>query len=217
MYKAQRNRQGDTLTEDRRWLMIAAAALGALAGARVLGILEQAPAMGVHWMDLSKSGGKTIVGGLLGGWIAVEVAKKLSRVHSRTGDLFAVPLCVGIAVGRLGCFFAGLADDTYGTPTALPWAVDFGDGVHRHPTQIYEFLFLAALAALLWHWQGRPHREGQIFRAFMAGYLGWRLVIDSLKPQPTIHGLSCIQWAALGGLVWLSLERFAVRKKVEHA
>jgi phosphatidylglycerol---prolipoprotein diacylglyceryl transferase len=127
--------------------------------------------------------------------------------------LFAVPLCVGIAIGRLGCFFAGLADDTYGKATTLPWGVDFGDGVRRHPTQLYEFLFLAVLACVLWRWEKRPHGEGQVFRGFMAAYLGWRLVIDFLKPQPLVAGMNWIQWACVVGLVVLAVgeSRRAVR------
>ena len=51
-----------------------------------------------------------------------------------------IPLCLGIIVGRWGCLFAGLADQTFGVPTGLPWGVDLGDGVPRHPVQIYESL-----------------------------------------------------------------------------
>jgi prolipoprotein diacylglyceryltransferase len=274
VYRRQRASRGDALTDDRRWAVIAAAAIGALVGARLLGLLEQAPRNGLHWADILRPGGKTIVGGLLGGWLAVELIKLLTGVRSRTGDLFAVPLCIGIAVGRLGCFFAGLADDTYGTPTTLPWAIDFGDGIPRHPTQLYEFLFLIVLAWLLSHLDAptgstpspsvrngstlsqdardgtapsgpearrytsvgrspteaerddlraggptytasytghvdalkkahRPHPEGQIFRAFLAAYLLWRLAIDFLKPQPTMHGMNWIQWACIAGLVAL--------------
>ena len=200
LYRRERRRQGDALTEDKRWVVIAAAAIGALVGSRALGLLEQAPRMGLHWADVLRPGGKTIVGGLLGGWIAVEVAKRFSGIRSRTGDLFAVPLCVGIAIGRIGCFFAGLADDTYGKATSLPWGVDFGDGVRRHPTQLYELLFLVALGSLLWQWNKRPHVNGRIFRAFMAAYLTWRLAIDFLKPQPLVHGMNLIQWACIAGL-----------------
>ena len=121
-----RGQQGDALTDERRWLVIATTAVGALAGCRILGLLEQAPRDGWHWDQLLVPGGKTIVGGLLGGWLAVEIVKRCIGIRSRTGDLFAVPLCVGIAIGRIGCFLAGLADDTYGTPTSLPWGVNFG-------------------------------------------------------------------------------------------
>lgn len=204
-FRRARVRRGDVLTEERRWVVIAAAAVGALAGSRVLGLLEQAPARGVAWQDFLRPGGKTIVGGLLGGWIAVELVKLVAGIRSRTGDLFAVPLCLGIAIGRVGCFLAGLADDTYGKATGLPWGVDFGDGVRRHPTQLYELVFLLGLAAVL-RWIGeRPHGEGAVFRLFMAVYLGWRVGIEFLKPQPLVAGLDVIQWACLAGLVWLGL------------
>ena len=205
VYRWMRGRHGDALNNEVRWGVIAAAAIGALVGARVLGLLEQAPMVGLHWDELLQPGGKTIVGGLLGGWIGVELLKIVQGVKARTGDLFAVPLCVGIAVGRLGCFFAGLADDTYGTPTTLPWGVDFGDGVRRHPTQLYEFLFLIVLGWALWKWYERPHAEGQVFRGFLAAYLGWRVVIDFIKPQPLWHGLEVIQWACLVGLLGLGM------------
>lgn len=185
-------------------MLIAATAVGALVGSRVLGLLEEAPARGLAWKDFLQPGGKTIVGGLLGGWIAVEIVKRIVGIRSRTGDLFAVPICVGVAIGRVGCFLAGLADDTYGKATTLPWGVDFGDGVMRHPTQLYEFGFLAVLAWVLWQMGKRSHRNGAIFRWFMAAYLGWRLGIDFLKPQPLVDGLNVIQWACVAGLVALA-------------
>ena len=164
-------------------------------------------------MDISVSqlvtpgGGKTIVGGLLGGWLSVEIAKKFAGIRSRTGDLFAIPLCLGIAVGRVGCLLAGLQDDTYGKPTLLPWGVNFGDGIARHPTQAYEILFLAALAGALLYLKKRPRENGFLFRCFMGAYLSWRLLIDFLKPEPLIAGMNVIQWACLGGLAVLLAAR----------
>jgi phosphatidylglycerol---prolipoprotein diacylglyceryl transferase len=204
VYRRARRQQGDVIGEDLRWVVIAAAAVGALVGSRVLGVLEQSPKLGLDWRMFLMPGGKTIVGGLLGGWIAVEIAKRVAGIRSRTGDLFAVPLCVGIAMGRIGCFLAGLADDTYGTPTRLPWGVDFGDGVRRHPTQLYEFVFLAALAWLLRSYAARPHPNGRAFRIFMATYLAWRLLIDFWKPQPLVAGMNLIQWACVAGLMALA-------------
>jgi prolipoprotein diacylglyceryltransferase len=207
LYRRHRTVRGDILSDDRRWWIIAAAAIGALLGSRILGLLEYAPARGFHPQQFFAftGGGKTIVGGLLGGWLAVELTKRLARIHSRTGDLFAVPLCIGIAIGRIGCFFAGLADDTSGTPTTLPWGVNFGDNIPRHPTQLYELAFLLLLALALHRFNARPHREGLTFRLFMAAYLLWRLLIDFIKPQPLFHGLNVIQWACLAGLVVLAL------------
>lgn len=209
VFRRARDRRGDLVEDPQRWTVIAAAAVGALIGSRVLGLAEQWPtvisvARSGHLLALLfASGGKTIVGGLLGGWIAVELAKRFSGIRLRTGDLFVLPLCVGIAVGRIGCFVAGLADDTYGKPTKLPWAVNFGDGIPRHPVQIYEIVFLAILAVVLTRRVNWP--EGYRFRFFMAGYLGWRLAIDFLKPQPLVAGMNVIQWACTGGLCILAV------------
>ena len=80
--------------------------------------------------------------------VAVELYKRIAGITVRTGARFALPLAVGVAVGRIGCFFAGLDDFTHGTPTALPWGDDFGDGMPRHPVQLYESAAMAAFAAV---------------------------------------------------------------------
>jgi len=221
VFRRVRARQGDVIAEPQRWTVLAAAAVGALLGSRLLGLAEQGPTLRSAWQSghllalLISPGGKTIVGGLLGGWLAVEMVKRVSGIRRRTGDLFALPLCVGIAVGRIGCFLAGLADDTYGKPTHLPWAIDFGDGIGRHPVQLYEIVFLVLLGLVL----SRPWklREGMRFRIFLAGYLAWRLVIDFFKPQPLIAGMNLIQWACVAGLLALAAGAFTARKDVHEA
>src|SRR5262245_6744572 len=118
----------------------AALALGAVAGGWIAGsvntLIGPAP-------TLSHS----IVGALAGAIVAVEIYKAFVGVRGSTGTIFVGSLCVGVIVGRFGCLFSGLADRTFGVPTALPWGVDLGDGVSRHPVQLYESgamaLFLA--------------------------------------------------------------------------
>jgi len=210
VYRSLRARQGDVLEEPQRWTVVAAAAVGALVGSRVLGLAEQWPTVMEAWLArrilelLISPGGKTIVGGLLGGWLAVELTKKLSGIKRRTGDLFALPLCVGIGAGRVGCLLAGLADDTYAKPTTLPWAVNLGDGIGRHPVQVYEILFLVLLGFIVS--RKAEMAEGARFRVFMGGYLAWRFAIDFLKPQPLVDGLNLIQWSCVAGLLFLVLD-----------
>jgi prolipoprotein diacylglyceryltransferase len=120
-----------------------------------------------------------------------------------TGDVLAVPLCAGVAVGRIGCFVAGLADGTYGLPTSMPWAVDFGDGIPRHPAQLYEIACaLAIWAVLIVRRRSLAAVNGDAFKLFMVGYLSFRLVIDFLKPAVHLAGLSLIQWACLATLAF---------------
>ena len=201
LYSRQRRLTGDVVAARTRVWVIAAAAGGGLIGSRLLYLLENPARTAANWSDASfLVGGKTIVGGLIGGLIAVEWMKRRLGVTAATGDLMTLPLIVGIAIGRLGCFLSGLDDRSYGTPTGLPWAVDFGDGVPRHPTQLYEIVFLAALGAALVRLRLRHQELGDQFKAFMVGYMAWRFAIDFLKPGVTIAGLSVIQWACLAML-----------------
>jgi phosphatidylglycerol:prolipoprotein diacylglycerol transferase len=83
--------------------------------------------------------------------VLVEIVKRSIGLRTSTGDLYAIPLAIGIAIGRIGCFLTGLSDNTYGNPTSLPWAINFGDGIPRHPTQLYEIVFLLALTPVLFY------------------------------------------------------------------
>jgi phosphatidylglycerol:prolipoprotein diacylglycerol transferase len=196
VYVSLRKVGGDVVSEDTRWWVIAAATVGAAGGSRLLGILEVPLA---YWHGLGS--GKTIVGGLAGGWLAVEWIKRHFGTNVATGDFFAIPLAIGIAIGRVGCFLTGLADHTYGAATTLPWGVDFGDGVPRHPIQLYEIIFLLGLAFFLWRMMRAGHANGDVFKAFMIAYMSWRLVIEFWKEDATLGKLSAIQWTCLAVLL----------------
>lgn len=148
--------------------------------------------------------GQSIVGGLLGGLVGVELAKRLTGQTRSTGDAMVVPIALGLCVGRVGCFLAGLHDSTYGLPTTLPWGVDFGDGQPRHPTQLYEMAVVSALALVLWRARARLGQvPGLAFKLFLAAYLAWRLGVDALKPVPAAYplGWSGIQWVCVLALL----------------
>lgn len=197
-----RRRAGDHLEDYGRWVIVAAAAVGAAVGARALTWIAEHPFAGAGVGGLADlMGGKTIVGALLGGLVAVELTKLRTGVTRSTGDLFALPLALAIAIGRIGCFLSGTSDGTHGVETTLRWGLDFGDGVLRHPVRIYEILFLGVLASLLLRLRELPHREGDVFKLFMVGYLAFRLAVDFLKPGNPVLGLTAIQWACIFGLV----------------
>ena len=202
VYLALTRKFRDVIAPGERWQVIAAAAFGAALGSRLLGWMED-PVLAWH---AGLVGGKTIVGGLAGGWIAVEAVKAKMGVRVRTGDLLSIPLAVGIAIGRVGCFLTGLPDDTYGTATSLPWGIDFGDGIRRHPTQLYEIVFLVLLSIALFKALKMVAtgilQAGDGFRLFIIGYATWRVGIDFLKPEPRWLGMSVIQWTCVAGLAY---------------
>lgn len=156
---------------------------GAIAGAFFFGSANMALA---HMWQF----GHSIAGAIVGGIIAVEIYKLANGIRVSTGGQFVAPLAIGIAVGRLGCFFAGIPDYTYGTPTHLPWGVDFGDGIPRHPVQLYESLsmlvflgiYLKEIAA------GSPLFIRQGFYLFVGWYALQRFAWEFLKPYPAVLG-----------------------------
>jgi prolipoprotein diacylglyceryltransferase len=95
--------------------------------------------------------------------------------------------------------------------------VNFGDGIARHPTQVYEILFLLLLIAALQWMAKRQHANGSVFRMFLAAYLAWRFVIDFIKPQPLVAGMNWIQWACACGLVVLLADGLWSRKSMDGA
>ncbi len=203
VYFRSRRLAGDVLSPSHRLSVVVAAVLGGVAGSRLLFLIESAGVAAGHVTDTHVLfGGKSIVGGLLGGVLAVEITKKWLGVKVSTGDLLAMPLVIGMAIGRVGCFLTGLADQTYGIATTLPWGVDFGDGIARHPTQLYEIVALAGLALLIGTHGKRLTTEGDRFRLFVVAYLAFRLVVDLLKPGITVYGLTVIQWACVVGLAY---------------
>lgn len=203
LYVWLRAHRPDRISDEHRMWIFVGAAGGAWLGSHLLGLLENPPQLlDFQWKKIFAD--KTIVGGLLGGLVGVEYTKKLLGVTASSGDLMTFPLLLGIGVGRIGCHLAGLEDGTHGAPTTLPWGVDFGDGLPRHPVNLYEIGVLGLLGLLIYALQKRTALpDGAQFKIFMIGYLCWRFAIEFWKPVWVFSfGLSVIQVAALAGLVY---------------
>ncbi len=165
---------------------------GAYAAALVLG--AAAGGYGAGTLNLWLSGipgfGRSVVGALAGAILAIEIFKHWRGLRGSTGIVFVPGFVTSLVVGRWGCFFAGLPDQTYGTATALPWAHDFGDGVLRHPVQLYESLAMALflVAALI-----QLARRSRLFLAngfylMVLYYAGQRFVWEFFKPYAPVAG-----------------------------
>jgi prolipoprotein diacylglyceryltransferase len=181
--------------------------LGAAMGNKAVFLVER-PEVWQQWLaGQVVLPGQSIVGGLLGGLLGVEIAKALTRQTQSTGDAMVLPIALGLVVGRIGCFLAGLHDDTYGLPTTLPWGVDFGDGVARHPTQLYD---IAAVLLLAFAVHGRFGRvPGLAFKLFLAGYLAWRWAVDGIKPVPHAWAFGGFSWSGIQWVCALALLAYA--------
>src|SRR5256885_1465610 len=86
---------------------------------------------------------------------------------------------------RLEALTLGLAAFVGGTPAAtLPWCVTFGDGVCRHPTQIYESLFHAVWAVILVRLTQRDLLRYQRLKLYLIAYCVYRFLIEFIRTEP---------------------------------
>ncbi len=178
---------------------------GGVLGARLAHWLAVEPglllAQPVALLD-PRSGGRTILGGIVGGWLAVEATKRALGIHRSTGDLFAWALPVGEAIGRIGCWLNGCC---YGRPCDLPWAV-WQHGAWRHPTQAYSMLVCGLVLGVLARAAPRVRREGDLFRVYLVAYGIGRFLVEVFRDQDGATGaLSAGQGASLAlvAAAWL--------------
>lgn len=182
-------------------------ALGAAAGAWGFGSLNS---LAGPVPTLSHS----IAGALAGGIIAVELWKWRHGVSHSTGGPFVLPIALGIAIGRWGCLFTGLPDLTFGSPTNLPWAVNLGDGIARHPVQLYESASMALFAlvyAVALH-RGADWARTSAFHWLIIVYAAQRFIWEFFKPYPPLIGpFNLFHLLCLGliiyGTVWINRAR----------
>ncbi|MAZ15821.1 prolipoprotein diacylglyceryl transferase family protein [Oricola sp.] len=166
---------------------------GAGAGAWLFGTLNL-------WVSGIGGFGRSIEGAIVGAVAAIEIYKRASGITVRTGAIYALPMALGIAVGRIGCLLSGLVDNTHGIATGADWGWDFGDGVLRHPVQLYESLAMAGFAlvyvAMVATGSARWKRDG--FYYAVGFYAVQRFVIEFWKPYGAlVAGLTVFQFLSI--------------------
>lgn len=88
-------------------------------------------------------------------------------------DVIVPATILGLAIGDIGAFFDGT---NYGTPSSLPWAVNFDNAAIKysvaiHPTQIYAFLYSSIIFTIL-IFIGQNHKVKEMEKAGFVGLVG---------------------------------------------
>jgi phosphatidylglycerol---prolipoprotein diacylglyceryl transferase len=133
-------------------------------------------------------GNRSILGGLVGAWLGVHVAKRLVGYRIRTGDLFAPAVALGMAIGRVGC----LLTERPGTPTGSSYGIRLDAdaaarlgapaGVALHPSFVYEIVFHAVAFAVLWLWlRHRLTAPGESLTLYLAAYGIFRFAVEFVR------------------------------------
>lgn len=210
-FVARMQRDEVTTTRDQRFRLTLAAVGGAILGAYLLelpadllGWSAPAPAGGSG--DDAPLGGRTVLGGILGAWLAVEAIKPRLAIRFPTGDAFALPLAIALAFGRTGCLLAGCCAGVECSPSALAW--NDLHGTPRVPVQAIEILFHGLAAGALFVAAKRRAARGRRLAIYVTGYAALRFALEFWRPHPrVIAGLSwyqvlAIALASLGAVTW---------------
>lgn len=199
-YVRLKSKISDPFTREERLILLIAAALGALIFSRLIGALENTEEWFQQenfWLYLYST--KTIVGGFIGGWLFVEIAKVFLKKTASSGDIMTFPIILALIIGRLGCFSQGTNEMTYGNPTHFFTGMDLGDGILRHPLALYEIAIVIIIGLFL-HFSQKKQKfsEGIQFKLFMLLYFFYRFFAEWLKPNfPLYLGLTSIQIAII--------------------
>lgn len=206
----QRNPTG--LDADRRSRLMLAAAGGSILGAYLLQLpadlfgFSAPPPPGASG-DALPLGGRTVLGGLLGGWFAVEFAKRALGIRQPTGDGFALPLAIALGCGRLGCLAAGCCAGE--RCEAAWWAATDAEGRSRVPVQAIEALFHGIAALTLAILVRRPRRRpGTLLAGYLTALALLRLLLEAWREHPPVllgltwYQLLAIALASVTGPTW---------------
>ncbi len=146
--------------------------------------LRQNASIAEQWLY----GNRSILGGLVGAWLGVHVAKRLVGYQLRTGDLFAPAVALGMAVGRFGCLLTELPGTPTGTTVGITLDADTAAslgapaGVPLHPSFVYEIVFHAVAFCVLWFWlRHRLDAPGETLTLYLAGYGVFRFLVEFVR------------------------------------
>ena len=173
--------------DDRLVMIYIAALTSAFLGAKLVYFAAEG---WLHWHDPDRwiqfATGKSILGGLLGGYLGVEVSKRLLGYQSATGDWFALITPISLMLGRIGCALHGCC---LGQPCPRAWyTVMDQDGVARWPSAAVEFLFNAVALALVLFCRRRALLPGQHFHLYLMAYGLFRFGHEMLRATPRLLG-----------------------------
>lgn len=183
--------------DERLVLIYVGALVGAFLGAKIVYLAAEG---WLHWHDPNRwivlATGKSITGALLGGYLGVEIAKKVLGYTQPTGDWFAIIAPLGIMMGRIGCFLNGCC---LGRVCERSWfTMNDVTGVARWPAVPMEFLFNALMLGVILVLRRTKMLPGQLFHIYLMSYGIFRFFHEFMRDTPQIAGrFSGYQFAAL--------------------
>jgi len=201
----------------RRWLdgtivwISLGAVLGGAIGARVITSWEHLEVYAAFadrpFTEVIEHSGKSILGALAGGYLAITILKRAFGYTRSTGDAYLLAIPVATAIGRVGCFLSELP---LGTPTSLPWGISVspaaaaafarcpGCDVPMHPSMLYEIGFNLVAIAVILRFRDRVAVPGDGVRLYLLAAGIFRFLVEFVRGnEPQALGLSGPQWVLI--------------------
>ena len=172
--------------DDRLLLVYFGSLAGAFIGAKIAYLLSEG------WLYSGENAwrywlsGKSVTGALLGGFLGVELVKKLVGYEKPTGDKFALIIPFGIIIGRLGCLCHGCCGGVH-LDSGLQW-----------PAVPVEIVFNLLIWWVMFQLYRAKVFRYQLFHLYLLFYGVFRFGHEFMRSTPkVILGMSGYQWIAL--------------------
>ncbi|NWJ46637.1 MAG: prolipoprotein diacylglyceryl transferase [Chloroflexi bacterium] len=148
---------------------------------------------GVPFTWLVAHSGKSIIGGIAGGYLAIKISKKAFNYRISTGDCYAPAIPLAMAIGRIGCFLAELP---LGKPTELPWgiAATADSASHfvscpyclqnMHPSMIYEIIFHLIAFVVILRFRHLVIVQGDTLKLYLLAAALFRFLVEFVRANP---------------------------------
>ncbi len=144
-------------------------------------------------------GGMSFHGGLLGVFLAMYLfARKTGRTFFQVSDFIAPMVPLGLGFGRLGNF---INKELWGRPveSSIPWAMDYGDHVARHPSSLYQAITEGLILFVILFIFTRKHRPAMAASAlFMLCYGLLRFITEFFRTPDSHLGFVMFEWMTKG-------------------
>ena len=125
--------------------------------------------------------GKSVMGGMLGAFLAINLYKICSGKKGGFGGRFVIPLAVAIGFGKIGCYLNGCCSGTL-----------------TFPVQLIESVFQFTMAICLYKFYQYTKRADLLFSVYILSYLCMRFSIEFWRVEPRVlFGLTVYQYLAL--------------------
>ncbi|HEY3836423.1 MAG TPA: prolipoprotein diacylglyceryl transferase family protein [Bryobacteraceae bacterium] len=195
-YALRSARQSNLDVRSMYWAAVCAY-VGGLWGGHLMGMAVHGVQGGLFGWAEFWSGPKSYFGALLGGGAAATLYFRRHKIDALSyADAAVLAVCLGYAIGRIGCFLNG---DDYGTLSHLPWAVAYPPGTEAyqahlslgwippdaawsltiHPVQLYASLLGLAMFLVLANY--RPRKTGDRLGLFLVAYAIGRFCMERLR------------------------------------